>query len=87
MNLKRGQDFQSRLLPLVFKEEAYYGIRRLFNLWEVIARELAAKDVVFSDLLENMQHVYQEDIDYESVCFDLLCQALEGYTKKTCPLH
>ena len=32
------------LMPVVLKEEAYYGITQLFQLWETIARELESRD-------------------------------------------
>ncbi len=76
--IENDQELSKRLIPIVFKEEAYYGITRLFNLWEAIARELEIKNTVFTGLYERMTSVYNKDSDYERICFNMLIEALEG---------
>ncbi len=80
--LEQNSALQARQIPLVFKEEAYYGIRRLFNLWEAIAKELGAKSTAFSDLFEQMEQAYYEDSDYEPLCFEMLSRSLDAQGKK-----
>jgi TPR repeat protein len=48
------------LIPIVLKEEAYYGIRDLFRLWETVAQELEVKDRTFSGLTRHMSEAYEQ---------------------------
>ncbi|GAK53156.1 ATPase [Candidatus Moduliflexus flocculans] len=75
-------DFASWLIPIVLKEEAYYGIRRLFNLWEKIAEELEQKQPEFAGLHQQMSAAYTESSSYETICFELLEHALETQSRK-----
>ncbi len=82
--IENDPDLQERLIPLVFKEEAYYGIRHLYTLWEGVAQELEVKDRSFSGLYEQMTDAYEQaryshskEEDYERVCFEMLLHALE----------
>ena len=77
------------LIPVVLKEEAYYGIRRLYRLWETIAQELAAKEKTFAGLPEQMRMAYDAppaaaftDTAEERSCFNLLHAALATHGKK-----
>ena len=77
------------LIPIVLKEEAYYGIRRLYSLWKTLARELAIRDESFADLYDRMNAAYEEARDplfhernYEKACFNILLEALEQHSKK-----
>ncbi len=78
--IEHTPELQPHLLPIVFKEEAYYGIRRLYNLWETIACELAGKDERFSGLFDQMGTAYDEHAEYERFCFTLLLEALQTHT-------
>ena len=79
--IERDPALRKNLIPIILKEEAYYGIRRLFHLWENIARELAGKDRVFGALLENMSTAYDQQDEYERRCFEILRNALRGQGK------
>ncbi len=75
-------------VSIVLKEEAYYGIRRLYTFWKTIAQELQAKDKRFSGLYEQMRAAYNPDIpqylgekQYEKTCCDLLLNALAAQSK------
>ncbi len=77
------------LIPIVLKEEAYYGIRRLYSLWKTLARELAIRDESFADLYEQMNTAYEEaqyplfhERNYEKACFNILLETLEQQSKK-----
>ncbi|MCZ6872446.1 MAG: hypothetical protein O7G88_02790 [bacterium] len=70
------------LVPVVFKEEAYYGIFNLAQLWRTTAEILADKDETFLDLVEQMRQPSDEDEDDERLCFELLVNALENHDKK-----
>ncbi len=81
--IEQDRDLQSRLIPIVLKEEVYYGIRRLSKLWETIAREMEAKDDVFAGMCQHIRDTYSglnlptfSPAAYEQVCFDTLIYAL-----------
>jgi TPR repeat protein/nucleoside-triphosphatase THEP1 len=80
--IEHDPDLRNRVIPIVLKEEAYYGVRRLFRLWETIAQELEAKDKIFSGLAEHMNAAYETAGDYEQTCFEMLINALEGRAPK-----
>lgn len=69
-------------IPVVLKEEAYYGIRRLCALWETLAQELEEKEKLFAGLAERMAEAYEYSADYEPACFKILSEALEQHEKK-----
>ncbi len=69
-------ELHSRLIPIVFKEESYYGITRLFQLWERVAQELEGREKVFKGLHERMSQAYADHNDYERTCFKMLLDAL-----------
>jgi TPR repeat protein len=76
-------DLRQWLTPVVLKEEAYYGIRCLFKLWETIAQELEAQHESFAGLYGQMSQAYDRtgqpyspEEDYEQACFDLLVKRL-----------
>jgi len=69
------------LIPLVFKEEAYYGITRLEHLWEKSAELLEIKNAAFTGLLQTLQDGYAEHRNYEEDCFQALFSALERENK------
>ncbi|PID58613.1 hypothetical protein CSB45_03455 [candidate division KSB3 bacterium] len=73
---------QHTLLPIALKEEAYYAIQQLVQLWESIACELAGKDQGFARLSGQMAAVSHEDSDYERRCFELLRNALRRQGKR-----
>ncbi len=80
---------QARLMSIVFKEEAYYGIRRLYALWRTIAQELELRHREFKGLPERMRQAYDQacqpifhERHYEKICFDLLLDALESQPRK-----
>lgn len=75
-------ELTSRIIPIVFKEEAYYGIRRLFNLWEKIAEELEQKQPEFAGLHQQMNAAYNDSTSYEAVCFEFLAAALEAHSRR-----
>ena len=75
-------------VPITLKEEAYYGIRRLYAFWKTIAQELQAKDASFSGLYEQMGAAYHpenpqylKEKQYEKTCCDLLLNALTARSK------
>lgn len=80
--IENDPKLRSWLLPVVLKEEAYYGIRRLCALWETLAQELEAKDKSFAGLSARMGAAYEERAEYESACFELLVEALEQQGQK-----
>lgn len=80
--IENDNDLNKWLFPVVFKEEAYYGITRLFKLWETIAQILEDKDPVFSGLFEQMSNAYSEENDYERICFEMLIHSLKKQRKK-----
>ncbi|MCP4351640.1 MAG: sel1 repeat family protein, partial [Desulfobacterales bacterium] len=80
--VENDNELNTWLIPIILKEEAYYGIRRLFKLWETIAQELENTDSTFSGLFDYMGEAYNENTDYERICFDILINALEICSKK-----
>jgi len=80
--IENDNDLNKWLIPVVFKEEAYYGITRLFKLWETIANILEDRNPAFSGLFEQMCDAYSEENDYERICFEMLIQSLEKERKK-----
>lgn len=73
---------QQRLIPIVFKEEAYYGIQRLYLLWETIARELEMKDSAFTGLMKQMSRAYRGQKSYDQTCFEILSDVLTAHSKQ-----
>ena len=80
--IENDNDLNTWLVPVVLKEEAYYGITRLFKLWETVAEMLADRDTAFAGLSAQMEKAYDENSDYERICFGLLVNALEKQGKK-----
>ena len=80
--LDQDAEPRSWLIPLVFKEEAYYGIRRLFHLWENVIRNLEDKEHVFAGLFDQLSLDYDDRIDYEQFCFTRLIHALKHQGKQ-----
>jgi len=80
--IENDSDLNKWLIPVVFKEEAYYGITRLFKLWETIAQILEDRNPAFSGLFEQMNCAYSEENDYERICFEMLIHSLEKQSKK-----
>jgi len=78
--IESDAQLNSWLIPLVFKEESYYHINRLFKLWEHCASLLEDKFSEFSGLTLQMQNLPTED--YERACFELLLAALKRQQKK-----
>lgn len=78
--IENDAGLNSWLLPLVFKEESYYGINRLFKLWEHCAQLLESKLLLFNGLSQQMQALPIEN--YERACFALLIEALASQQKK-----
>lgn len=58
--IENDHDLQEWLIPVVLKEEAYYGIRHLYRLWETVAQELEEKNKVFSGLVKKMSAAYEQ---------------------------
>jgi len=80
--IENDKNLNTWLIPVVLKEEAYYGITRLFKLWETVAKMLADRDSVFAGLFEKMENAYHKNTDYERICFDLVINALVQNAKK-----
>jgi nucleoside-triphosphatase THEP1 len=80
--IENDSDLNTWLVPVVLKEEAHYGITRLFKLWETVAQMLADRDTAFAGLFAQMENAYAENSDYERICFGLLTNALEKTGKK-----
>ncbi|MEO1654021.1 MAG: tetratricopeptide repeat protein, partial [Bacteroidota bacterium] len=83
--IRRDPALNTWLIPIVFKEEEYYRVNRLFKLWESTAQYLEDDDEVFEGLYEQMDALYQEGLEnerYEEKIFDLLTQKLESTGKK-----
>ncbi|MBD3305329.1 hypothetical protein GF339_03125 [candidate division KSB3 bacterium] len=88
--IENDPDLQPWLIPLVFKEEVYYSIHRLYMLWERIAQELEIKQpAAFAGIHERMTALYERtsprqssDKDYEYLCFEMLAEALNMHGKK-----
>ena len=58
--IENDDDLREWLIPVVLKEEAYYGIRHLYRLWETIAQELEGKNKAFSGLVKKMSDAYEQ---------------------------
>ncbi len=72
------------LIPITFNEEQY-NIRKLYNLWEETARNLADKDAGFMGLFDEMDALYTnsaEEERYEKLIFDLMIEKLRSQKKK-----
>ncbi|MDY0093589.1 MAG: hypothetical protein RBT80_12895 [Candidatus Vecturithrix sp.] len=84
LNYAIEQDAELRrwLIPLAFKEEAYYGIRHLFHLWENIMRALEEKERAFAGLFDQISTTYNDRVDYEQFCYDRLSDALKQQAKQ-----
>ena len=78
--VRRDEDLNKWLIPIVFKEEQY-NIRTLFKLWENIAEHLEDDHKEFVGLPERMEQLGDSD-DYEEKCFEVLQSALESNGKK-----
>jgi TPR repeat protein len=87
--IENDSHLQNWLIPIVLKEEAYYGIRHLFKLWKTVAQELEVKDNAFSGLVRQMSDSYNGSqtssfgtTSYEQTCFEILINALKNRSKK-----
>lgn len=80
--IENDAELNTWLIPIVFKEESYYGITRLFKLWEETARLLEAGEPEFAGLFNQMEAQYDENKDYERLCFEILTNALKQHHKK-----
>ena len=80
--IENDDELNTWLIPIVLKEEAYYGVHRLFQLWKEVAQALEAKDSIFSGLLEQMRAGEDDEDDYEQHCFQVLVNVLETHSKK-----
>jgi TPR repeat protein len=78
--VRRDEDLNKWLIPIVFKEEQY-NIRTLFKLWENIAEHLEDDYKEFAGLADKMEQLGDSD-DYEEKCFEALQLALESNGKK-----
>ena len=86
--LENDAELRASCVPIVLKEEAYYGIRRLHALWKIVAQEWQQKDQAVVGLYERMCAAYHPDAaartgekQYEIACFDLLNDALNAHAK------
>jgi len=82
--IESDPELQRWLIPIVFKEEAHYGIQHLSTLWEIIAQELETRENTFSELPLKMSKAYEnthtgdpQREKYEEACFKLLTDTLE----------
>ncbi|NJL59735.1 MAG: hypothetical protein HC887_08935 [Desulfobacteraceae bacterium] len=80
--IENDAELNTWLIPIVFKEESYYGITRLFKLWEETARLLESGEPKFAGLFNQMEAQYDENKDYERLCFEILTNALKQHHKK-----
>ncbi len=48
--IENDAETAQRLIPIIFEEEAFYRISRLFQLWEETAKLLAQRDSFFTGL-------------------------------------
>ncbi|MEY3880471.1 MAG: hypothetical protein RIQ94_1267 [Pseudomonadota bacterium] len=78
--IENDTELNNWIIPLVFKEESYWGVNRLFKLWEHCAELLADKEPQFIGLYEQMRSLPEPD--YEKNCFNLLIYTLEQQQKK-----
>ena len=81
--IENDEALNSWLIPVVFKEEAYYGIADLPQLWTATAQLLEDQDDAFAGLAMRMAEADDGERDYERVCFEMLVNALEQQNKKT----
>jgi TPR repeat protein len=82
--VENDKKLNSWLIPIVFNEEEY-SIRRLYKLWERIAKLLEEKDDDFiglEDKMDNSFDNYDSDEDYEYNIFLMLNEYLEKCSKK-----
>ena len=82
--IENDEALNSWLIPIVFNEEEY-SIRRLFKLWEKIARLLEEKNKEFAGLYDEMDasfSSYETREEYEYGIFNLLKKRLEVKGKK-----
>ena len=80
--IENDEALNSWLIPVVFKEEVYWRISDLARLWETTAQILEDKDEAFGGLYEQMERAYDENKDYERICFEMLVDTLEKHAKK-----
>ncbi|MCP4008639.1 MAG: hypothetical protein GY726_03880 [Proteobacteria bacterium] len=80
--IETNPSLQNWLIPVVFKEEAYYGIRSLYGLWESIAQELERKDPAFDGLARRMTISFQERSCNDLECYEMLSTVLQTRAKK-----
>lgn len=73
--IERDPELSPWLVPVVLEEESYFGITKLYKLWEEIARVLES-DQQFTGLYEQMAQSYDQSKDYEAHCFNLLVERL-----------
>ncbi len=78
--IENDTELNNWIIPLVFKEESYWGVNRLFKLWEHCAELLADKEPQFIGLDEQMRSLSEPN--YEKNCFNLLTHTLEQQQKK-----
>ncbi|MEM1124024.1 MAG: ATPase, partial [Bacteroidota bacterium] len=72
------------LIPIIFNEEEY-SIRKLYKLWERIAKLLEEKDPHYLGLYDAMDHSYEQyknEQEYEYAIFNLLNDRLNQHGKK-----
>ena len=81
--IENDNELNTWLIPVVLKEEAHYGITRLFKLWETVALELGNGNKIFTDLHTQMVNAYNENEGYEKKCFTMLSHALSQHALKT----
>jgi len=82
--IENTKTLNSWLIPIVFNEEEY-SIRRLYKLWERIARLLEEKNNDFIGLYDEMDESfasYESPEEYEYGIFNLLKKRLEAKGKK-----
>ena len=82
--IENDEALNSWLIPIVFNEEEY-SIRRLYKLWERVAKLLEEKNNDFAGLYDEMDESfasYESPEEYEYGVFTLLKKRLETKGKK-----
>lgn len=78
--INRNPNLILTLIPVILPEEQY-NIRKLFKLWEAVAKHLEIESNEFIGLYDEMDKYSVED-DYEDICFKILEQKLKEKNKK-----
>lgn len=80
--VENDPELNSWLVPVVLKEEAYYGVTKLLDLWQMVAQALETKEHNFIGLTDQLKRLNQQSPEAERAGFAILSDALAKHSKK-----